>query len=48
MTENNVEIKSEYGHYVGYINGESYCEGDTYSEVRDDLYEFIKNNGESQ
>lgn len=32
-----VLIKSEQGHYVGYVNGKVYCTGDTYNEVEREL-----------
>lgn len=34
-----IDIKSEYGHYVVYINGKFYCSADTYLEAVRELEE---------
>lgn len=33
----NIEIVTEHGHYIAYVNGELYCTGDTYLEVIQEL-----------
>lgn len=32
-----IDIVTENGHYVAYVNGEFYCSGDTYLEVVQEL-----------
>lgn len=32
-----IDIKSEYGHYVVYINGKFYCSADTHLEAVEEL-----------
>lgn len=34
---NSVDILSENGHYVAYVNGAVYCTADTYGEVVKEL-----------
>lgn len=34
---NTIKIESEFGHYVGYVNGAPYCSGDTYNEVLNEM-----------
>ena len=35
--KNTIDIVTENGHYVAYVNGEFYCSGDTYLEVIQEL-----------
>lgn len=37
MTMGDIMIRSENGHYVGYVDGEMYCTGDTYLEVLQEM-----------
>lgn len=32
-----IDIRSERGHYVAYVNGQAYCTGDTYLECLREL-----------
>ena len=44
--ESQILIKSEQGHYAGYVNGKFYCTGDTYYEVERELDEILRSKGE--